>query len=157
MTLARVSRRSAAIVVALAAIALVAGIVAFWSRSDDGSTGAFCTAVRSGENPLDLFDRYDRSNSDTAQLQRGVDRLAQLERAAPGEIKPDMKVLVDVARQLVTALDPASKGAPVPDLRAEFDRVGTASGNVTRFAAEQCSVTLDSGSGAPAAPGSVGG
>jgi hypothetical protein len=145
-----VSRRNAVVIVAIAAIALVAGIVVFWSRGDDGSTGAFCAAVRSGENPLDLFDRYDPSDADTAQLQRGIDRLGQLERAAPGDIKPDMKVLVDVARQLAAALDPEAKGTAAPDLRAQFDRVAAASANVTRFTTDQCGVTLDSGSSAPA-------
>jgi hypothetical protein len=62
-----------------------------------------------------------------------------------------MKVLVDVARQLAAALDPAAKGTTAPDFRAEFDRVAAASANVTRFTTEQCGVTLDSGSsGAPA-------
>ena len=133
------------IIVAVAAIALVVGIVVFWSRDDGGSTSAFCASVRTGENPLDTFARYDPSNADTAQLKRGVERLQQLERAAPGEVKSDVKVLVDVAQQLVQALDPAAKDKPVPDFTAQFDAVRQASGNVTRFAASACGVTLDSG------------
>jgi len=140
-----VSRRTALIVVTVAAIALVAGIVAFASRDDGGSTAAFCASVRSGENPLDTFDRYDPSNADTAQLKRGVERLQQLERAAPTQIRGDLKVLVDVATQLVQALDPANKGKPTVDLSGQVDRARTASENVTRFTADQCAVTLDSG------------
>jgi len=145
-----VSRRTALIVVAIAAIALVAGVIVFASRGDSGSTEAFCASVRSGENPLDTFDRYDPGNADTAQLQRGVERLQQLERAAPREINGDLKVLLDVARQVVQALDPANRGKPV-DLSGQLDRAGAASDNVTRFTSERCGVTLDSGaSGAPA-------
>ena len=107
-------------------------------------------AVRSGENPLDTFDRYDPSNADTAQLQRGVERLRQLEKAAPKEIKDDVKVLVDTSEQIVKALDATAKHQPVTDLTAaQVDQVRAASANVTHFATEQCGVTLDSGSSAP--------
>ena len=153
MTLIRVPRRNAVIIVAVAAIALVAGIVLLWSRDDGGSTAAFCTSVRSGENPLDAFDRYDPSNADTAELQHGVERLQQLEGAAPTQIKADVKVLVDVGQQLVKALDPATKDKTVPDFTSQLDRVRAASANVTRFAADECGVTLDSG--ASASPASV--
>lgn len=141
------------IVVGVAAVALIIAIVVLWDKGESGSTAAFCTSVRTGENPLDVFDRYDPTNVDTArdQLQRGIDRLHQLERAAPGEIRDDMKVLVDVAQQLVTALDPATKDKTIPDFSTEFDRVRVASGNVTHFAADKCAVQLESAtSSAPA-------
>lgn len=152
MTLDRVSRRNALIIVAVAAIALLAGTVVLRSGTDGGSTSAFCTSARSLENPLDTFDRYDPANPDGAQLARGVDRLQQLQAAAPDQIKPDMKVLVDTARQLVKALDPAAKTTTIPDLSSQLDRVRTASANVTRFAADHCGVSLDSGSSSPAPP-----
>ena len=139
-------RRSAVIVIAVAAVVLAVAIVLLWDTGESGSTAAFCSSVRTGENPLDVFDSYDPNNVATArdQLQRGVDRLKELERAAPGELRGDMKVLVDVAQQLVTALDPPSKGKAVPDFAAEFDRVRVASANVTRFAADDCGVQLES-------------
>lgn len=143
------SRRTAAIIVTVAAIALVVGIAVFWSREEGGSTNAFCTSVRSGENPLDAFNRYDPSNADTAQLTRGVDRLRQLQRAAPDQIKSDMAVLVDVAQQLVQALDAAARHQAVPDLSSQSERARAASLEVTQFAAGSCGVTLDSGSAGP--------
>ena len=139
------SRRTAVIIVAVASLALVIGIVVFWSRDTNGSTSAFCASVRSGENPLDTFDRYDPSNADTAQLKRGVDRLRQLERAAPGDLKSDLQVLVDVGQQVTDALDAAAQHKTVPDLSAQFGRAATASARVTAFAASQCGITLESG------------
>ena len=140
-------RRNAIIVVAVAGVVLAVTIVLLWSKGESGSTAAFCNSARTGENPLEVFDRYDPTNVDTArdQLQRGVDRLRQLERAAPGEIHGDMKVLVDVAQQLVTALDPTAKDKTSPDFTSAFDRVQAASANVTRFAAEQCGVQFETG------------
>jgi len=150
VTLKSVSRRNALIIVVVAAIALTTGVVVFASRDDAGSTASFCASLNAGENPLDTFDRYDPSNADTAQLDRGVARLEQLEKAAPNEIKDDVKVLVDTAKQIIKALDAAAKKQPVTDLSAaQVDQVRTASENVTRYATEQCGVTLDSGSSAP--------
>ena len=125
-------------------VALAAFIVVFWSKGKAGSTAAFCKSVQTGENPLDVFDRYDPANVQGArqQLEPGLARLKELERAAPGEIHDDVKVLVDVAQQLIDALDPANRNQTVPDLSSEFDRVGTASANVTAFASANCGVTL---------------
>jgi len=147
-----VARRNAVIVVAAAGVALLVAIVLLWSKGGAGSTEAFCRSVRAGENPLDVFDRYDPSNVDAArqQLQRGIDRLRELERAAPGEIHGDVHVLVDVAQQLANALDPAAKDHAIPDFTAQFDRVAAASGNVVRFATTRCGVNLDTASSAGA-------
>jgi hypothetical protein len=145
-----VSRNRAVIVIAVGAVALLVAIVVLWSRGDSGSTAAFCNSLHSGENPLDVFDRYDPADVAAArtQLKQGVDRLRQLERAAPGEIHGDMKVLVDVAQQLVQALDPSAKNKPVPDFTSQFDRVRAASAKVTRFASDRCAVALDTSSSA---------
>ena len=150
MTLKGVSRRNAVIIVAVAAVALIVGIVVFWSQDDPGSTASFCASLNAGENPLDTFDRYDPSNTDTEQLDRGVARLQQLQKAAPPEIEKDVKVLVVTAQQIVKALDAAAKHQQVTDLTSEeVSQVRAASERVTRFATEQCGVTLDSGSGGP--------
>jgi len=148
-------RRSALVVVGVAVVLLLVLIVAFWSQGEGGSTAAFCSSARSGENPLDVFDRYDPTNVATArqQLQAGLQRLQQLEHAAPGEIRDDMKVLVDVAQQLVTALDPATKDKTIPDFTSQFDRVRLASATVIRFANDKCGVQLDSG--APTVPATL--
>jgi hypothetical protein len=139
-----VPRRSAIIVTALLAVGLAVFIVAFWSKGKAGSTADFCKSARSGENPLDVFARYDPANPETShqQLQQGVDRLEQLEAAAPNELHGDTKILVDVARQLTDALDPANRDKPVPDLTSEFDDVGTASAHVIDFARTNCGLDL---------------
>jgi hypothetical protein len=139
-----VPRRPTIIVVSILAVALVVFIVVFWSKGKAGSTEAFCTSVRSGDNPLDVLSRYDPTNVEGTrqQLDQGVERLRALEDAAPSEIHDDMKVLVDVARQLADALDPANKDKPPPDLTSQFDRVRAASANVTGFASANCGVDL---------------
>jgi hypothetical protein len=111
-----------------------------------GSTKAFCDSVHAGDNPLDVFDRYDPTNVATArdQLQRGVDRMKELERAAPSDIRGDLQVLVDVGAKLVVALDPAAEAKPAPDFTADVQRVQNASTTVTRFAADRCGVDLAS-------------
>jgi hypothetical protein len=136
------------VVVAAAVVVLVVAIVLLWNKGGTGSTASFCASLRQGENPLDVFDRYDPTNVDTArtQLQQGVERLKQLQRAAPGEIRDDMGVLVDVAQQLVTSLDPAATDRTVPDFSSQFDRVQTASATVTGFASSKCGIVLDSSS-----------
>jgi hypothetical protein len=123
-------------------------IVLLWSRGEAGSTEAFCTTLHNGDNPLDVFDEYDPNNVQAArsQLDRGVARLRELEKAAPSEIADDMKVLVEVGEQLTDALDPANRSATVPDFSSQFDKVSAASADVVRFAQANCGVQLDSGS-----------
>jgi hypothetical protein len=91
-----------------------------------------------------VLSRYDPTNVEGTrqQLDQGVERLRALEDAAPSEIHDDMKVLVDVARQLAEALDPANKDKPPPDLTSQFDRVRAASANVTGFSSANCGVDL---------------
>ncbi len=144
-------RKSALIVVSIFGVVLLLVIVLLWSKGEEGSTAAFCSSLHAGDNPLDVFDRYDPSDVQSArtELQRGVRRLEQLRDAAPSEIHDDMGVLVDVARQLAAALDPANKDKPVPDFTSSFDRVAAASDAVTRFASAHCAVDLTSSAPPP--------
>jgi hypothetical protein len=147
-------RRNALIVAGVGLVVLLIAIAALWSKGEAGSTKAFCDSLRSGENPLDVFDRYDPANVATAKadLKRGVDRLRELRGAAPRDIQDDMGVLVDVGDRLVTALDPQADKTTVPDFTAEFDKVSAASGNVTRFASTNCGMSLDSGAAPATSP-----
>jgi len=137
------------------AFALAAFAGSACSGGGSGSTKAFCEAIHSGDNPLDVFDRYDPTNVATAseQLQRGVERMQELERAAPSEIRGDLGVLVDVGSKLVVALDPATGAKPAPDFSGDAQRVQDASSAVTRFASDRCGVDLQAPTAqAPAAP-----
>jgi len=137
------------VVSVLFAFALAAFAGTACSGGGGGSTKAFCETIHSGDNPLDVFDRYDPTNVTTAseQLQRGVDRMQELERAAPSEIRSDLGVLVDVGSKLVVALDPATGAKPAPDFSGDFQRVQDASSAVTQFASDRCGIDLQ----APAA------
>lgn len=139
----------------LLAAVLAAFVAAACSGGGGGSTKAFCDSVRAGENPLDVFDRYDRTNVATArdQLQRGVDRMKELQRTAPSEIRNDLGVLIDVGSKLVIALDPAAGAKPAPDFSGDFQRVQNASTTVTRFTSDRCSVDLESTAPQTNAPG----
>jgi len=143
--------RAAFVLPAVLLVALVGGACS----SGGGSTKAFCDSVRAGENPLDVFDRYDPTNVATArdQLQRGVDRMKELERAAPSEIRGDLGVLVDVGAKLVIALDPAAGAKPAPDFTSDFQRVQNASAAVTHFATDRCGLDLSSTAPPTGTPG----
>jgi hypothetical protein len=134
--------RVATFLVAVGLAALAGGACS----SGGGSTNAFCESVHGGDNPLDMFDAYDPTNVSAArdQLQRGVDRMKELERAAPSEIRDDLRMLVDVGSKLVVALDPAAGAKPAPDFTGDFEHVRDASSVVTQFAADHCGVDLES-------------
>ncbi|MEY2403021.1 MAG: hypothetical protein QOD38_572, partial [Acidimicrobiaceae bacterium] len=102
----------------------------------------FCAALRSGDDPLAVFDRYDPSDPEAAgaTLRQGADRLRELERAAPGEVKGSMSALVRVADELVKVV-----GATTPtthDFQADFASVEQASATVVSFAQASCGVSL---------------
>ena len=145
----------AAIVLLATVLVAVASVGCSSSGSGGGSTKAFCESVRNGDNPLDVFDRYDPTNVATArdQLQRGVDRMKELEAAAPSDIRDDLQVLADVGAKLVVALDPAAGTKPAPDFTADFQRVQNASTAVTHFTTDSCGVDLQSPAPQTGAPG----
>jgi hypothetical protein len=142
--------------VALATTLVLAALLGSACSGGGGNPKAFCDSLRSGDNPLDVFDRYDPTNLATArdQLQRGVDRMKQLEQAAPSEIHGDMQVLVDVGSKVVGALDPAAGSTAAPDFSADAQRVTDASAAVRTFASTHCGIDLDSASPGPVSPGS---
>jgi hypothetical protein len=116
--------------------------------SGAATTSTFCTTVRAGENPLDVFDRYDPSDVAGAHttLEQGVNRLKQLEAAAPKELRPSLKTLASVAQELITTLDARAanpSSATTPAFASQLDEVTQASATVTQFTAERCGVQLD--------------
>jgi hypothetical protein len=137
---------------AAVAIVVVLAVVLLGRRGETGSTTKFCDTLRSGDDPLAVFDRYDPSNPDTAgaTLQQGADRLRQLERAAPGEVRGSMSTLVRVADELVkvvgaaasTSASTASTTPSTHDFQADFASVEQASATVVSFAQGSCGVSL---------------
>ena len=141
--------------VAAALVALViAALGGAACTSGGGSTRAFCNSLKTGDNPLDVFDRYDPTNVSTArdQLQRGVDRLQALEQAGPSQVHADLQELVDVGTKVVKALDPAAGGQTPPDFTPDFQRIRDASAAVTNFASNQCGIDLQSTAPGPSQP-----
>jgi hypothetical protein len=134
------------------AIVVVLTVVLLGRQGETGSTAKFCDTLRSGDDPLAVFDRYDPSNPDAAgvTLRQGADRLRELERAAPGEVKGSMSTLVRVADELVkvvgaTASSSASTASTTPsthDFQADFASVEQASATVVSFAQGSCGVSL---------------
>lgn len=129
------------------ALAAAAVIVVAGGCSEGKSVSGYCRAVGAGDNPLDLFARYDATNpaAATAALDAAVARLTQLRNAAPGEVRPSYDVLVQAARSVsgglgARASDPT---ATVPDIAADAARINEASAKVVQYTAERCSVTLD--------------
>jgi hypothetical protein len=137
----------------VAVVALVLLLASAACGGGGGSTKAFCDSVRSGDNPLDVFDRYDPTAVAASKdlLQRGRDRLHELEQAAPDEIRSSIHVLVGFADQLIATLDPATKPKSTPDFTSQFPQVQDASAKVTAFAKDKCGVDLQTPTTAPAA------
>jgi hypothetical protein len=129
-------------------LACVVALGTLLGCSGTATTSSFCTTVRAGENPLDVFDRYDPSDvaGAHATLAKGVNRLKQLEASAPEELRPSLTTLTVVAQELITTLDarvPNPSSAPTTDFASKLDEVSKASATVTQFAAERCGVLLD--------------
>jgi hypothetical protein len=130
------------------AILAVLAVVLLGRGGSSGSTAKFCSTLRAGDDPLAVFDRYDPSNPDAAgaTLQQGADRLRELERAAPGEVKGSMSTLARVADELVkvvgTTQSTQSTTATTHDFQADFASVEQASATVVSFAQASCGVSL---------------
>ena len=131
-----------------AALLVVLVVVVVGRGGDSGSTADFCATLRSGDDPIAVFDRYDPSDptAAAATLRDGADRLRQLQRAAPGEVKAPMATLVRIADELVKVVTAttAASGAPstTHDFRDDFASVEQASGTVVSFALSACGVSL---------------
>jgi hypothetical protein len=129
-------------------LACVVGLSTLLGCTGKGTTASFCTTVRAGENPLDVFDRYDPSDvsGGHATLQKGISRLKQLEASAPTDVRPSLTTLTIIAQALMTTLDarvPNPFVAPTVDFASKLEEVSKASATVTQFAAENCGVQLD--------------
>ena len=137
-------RRSAAILLATTVVACGGG--------DGGSVEAFCTTARTfvTDNPATVFDRYDQADPTAAAelLREAAARLQAWADESPGDVDDDVEVLADVA---LTLADDFEEPTRTPDraaeLEAQFAGVEAASGRVTAFARERCSVELDVGAG----------
>jgi hypothetical protein len=134
------------------AILAVLAVVLLGRGGESGSTTKFCAVLRSGDDPLAVFDRYDPSNPEAAgaTLKQGADRLRELERAAPGEVKGSMSTLARVADELVEVVGTTQPTAGKPttatthDFQADFASVEQASATVVSFAQASCGVSLGS-------------
>jgi hypothetical protein len=133
------------------AIVAVLAVVLIGRGGSGGSAEEFCAVLRSGDDPLAVFDRYDPSDPEAASatLRQGADRLRALERAAPGELDGSMHTLVRVADQLVQVIDAQRSDAEksdetgtTHDFRADFASVEQASATVVAFAQSSCGVSL---------------
>jgi hypothetical protein len=142
------------------AVLLVIVVIALGRGGEGGSTASFCSSLRSGDDPLTVFDRYDPSNPTAAgdTLKQGADRLRQLQRAAPSELKGPMTTLVRVADELVkvvqaappTGAGTAGTTATTHDFRDDFAAVEQASTTVVAFAQASCGVSLGGSTVPPA-------
>jgi hypothetical protein len=133
------------------AIVAVLAVVLLGRGGGGGSVKEFCAVLRSGDDPLAVFDRYDPSNPDAAgaTLREGAERLRALQRAAPGELDGSMQTLVRVADELVKVIDAqrndAGNSGDTPtthDFQRDFASVEQASATVVSFAQESCAVSL---------------
>ncbi len=131
--------------VSLAALVVAGGTVG--CGGGGGSATAYCNAVRTGANPLDVFAQYNASDPSASHnaVQQGIGRLEQLRDAAPGELRTAFGTLIDVAKEVGHALDARASDpttASVPDFSKRAADISQASETVTTYTSSTCGVDL---------------
>jgi hypothetical protein len=112
-----------------------------------GSVATYCNDVRTGPNPLDVFAQYNTADPSAshAAVQQGITRLEQLRSAAPGQLRPAFGTLIDVAKDVASALDARASNpttATVPDFSKRAADIAQASQTVTTYTSSTCGVDL---------------
>lgn len=122
-----------------AAVALVAAAFAACSDGDDaGDEARFCELLTATQDPLG-----DEDISDPAAAQEALDQFAELEEAAPSDIRPAVATLREVLVQLVEA-DPDDPDSFAAVFSAVLDPdVQEAATELEEYARDVCGVELD--------------
>jgi hypothetical protein len=152
-------RRAAATV---ATVLLVASLIGC-SSSQSGSAAAFCPLVKDLGRFDTIFDSFDNTDSTRAlaQLEQGRSELVKLRDAAPGEIKDDLSVLIDLVDKLIKAVHqvdpkhPETARAAVAKISKDFTKADAANVTLESFRQTNC-VTDPTSSTTSTTAGAVG-
>jgi hypothetical protein len=137
------SNSNGKLIVALvvAGVLIVIGVVVVLTRDSDsasskGSLDAFC--AKSAEFRADDLSGSDISSNEKNKI--GLDRIQQLAKEAPPEIKPDIDTLIEGTKVIVAV------GNGELDKIDQFDqaKVTKASKNLEKFLVDNCGVKLGS-------------
>jgi hypothetical protein len=136
---------------ALAAVVTMAlGAACSDGRGSHGDE-AFCEVARelAADDPAAAFGRFDPTDpaASDADLERAVDQLRRLQRAAPGDVRPDVTTVADVADDLADALgalatDPDGARAELTAMRERLAAVEAASTALVAEVRSRCGVDL---------------
>ena len=124
------------IIAIVIAVVLIAGVAAFaLTRNGDGdnSVQAFCDKAEELHNDIDL----DQGFGDPSKVDPVVAKFGELVKAAPDEIKADMKTLDDAVHKFADAVK-NDKDLTNLVTKDEADRINAAEENIEKFGAEKC-------------------
>ncbi len=117
--------------------------------SDDGDSGAFCDRLGDTEQLGDVLDSLDASDpADTEdRLQEALDQFADLEAAAPGEVRDDVARVRQGVELVLDAVrdNPDDLPGAREQIAEQFDELTglvAASDNVVRYASDECDLNL---------------
>jgi hypothetical protein len=113
-----------------------------------GSVKAFCAQVGKVPQLASVFDTYDPADPTAARaaFDQAVAQLRSLQKAAPGAVRSDVRLLGDVAQRFVDALssigDPSQVGTKLAGIEDDLARVGPASDRVVSYTRSECGIDL---------------
>jgi hypothetical protein len=130
-------------------IVLVALALASCTQDEKGGVAEFCPLVTDQSRFDSVFDDFDVTDSQRAlqQLGQAHDELSELRDAAPGEIKDDLSVLIDLIERLQKAVEEVDPAKPetardaVRAIEGDFDRVEEANAELETFRQTRCIAT----------------
>ena len=128
---------AAALVLLIGALMLAAS--ALTACGDDGQPdlGAFCERLAAAYGPEGAL-AADYSD-DPSGAEAVVDELESIQRVAPLEVEPSLAVIIDTTRRIIGVFSGA-EGAVLD--AAQLEASGTASAELSRYAAAQCNLDL---------------
>jgi len=111
--------------------------------SGGGSAKSFCESLRTGPDVVALLGA---ASTGADQMSPGIERLHQLEAAAPADVKGAVgdlaAVATDLQAVLVARAQPSTGAPPATLAPTDQDKATRASATITQYASATCGIDL---------------